>query len=245
MKSKRYIFLIMGMFISVIVNIEMLFLEAYETIEEQYMNAVFPFNIFLERKQYFMSFKLLFLSLVFLCFSVNIMNSCHIPYALLRIDNRFRWELRQTRKLVDISFLYFGGFSFMTFILSLVCCNTTMSLTTYKIWILSLIALVYHGVILACLVNCFSSIVKARTAVVLIYVLLLCFTFMTMKYADVMECSNILQYLNPIIAISIVEENNVAVLLEVFGIMILVSYLFRFFLAYRYARGEINAELAN
>ena len=181
----------------------MFVLQSYLSIEELYMSSIFPFNIFLEYKQYFVSFKVMLASLVFICYVVNTMNIRQIPYVLLRVKRKYSWEFRLTRKIIQCALVFYFGFTVAVLLMTTYSCGKVITVHALQVWLLSWIALTYLGVILGCIANLFANIVKNQVAVVLTYILFLVTTYMTMQNSDLFLESKLLLYLNPITAVSV------------------------------------------
>lgn len=239
MKNKSYFFITLaGAVAGVLMNMEAMVLPGYSTIEGQYMYSVFPFNDFIEYKQYFVSFKIVLASLVFLCFSVNVMKKHQYPYVLLRVKNKYKWELALTMEIVKRAVLFFFGFTLSIFLMSCYISMGALTVNAWLTWLLSWIALTYLGVLLGCAVNLLAGVVKEKTAVMLSYVLFLLGTYATMRYSDLFEDSKVLLYLNPVTAISVAEERQLlAVLCTIVG-MCSICFICQGLLAYGYTRWE-------
>lgn len=239
MKNRAYFFTTaIGALAGLIMNMEMLILRGYETIEEQYMDALFPFNEFLEHRQYFVSFKLVLVSLLLLCLVVNSMKNYQLPYVRLRVEKKYAWEFSLTREIVKKAFSFYSGFTLVIYGMSIYACNHSITLLTLKTWLLSLAALVYLGTIFGCIANMLACMMKSKTAVIITYIVFLAATFGTMKYADLFIGSKALLYLNPITAVSITEENSVGMIVLTLLGMDAICFVCRSILAYGYVRRE-------
>jgi len=239
MKNRSLLWMaFVGAVAGILMSIDTLVLSGRPTIEAQYMNAVFPFNEFIYYRQYFVSFKIVLASLVFLCFSVNVMKQHQYPYVLLRVKNKYKWELSLTLEIIKQSVLFFFGFTLSIFLISCYSSEGKLTLNAWLTWLLSWIALVYLGVLLGCMVNLLAGVAKEKTAVIVTYVFFLLGTYATMRYSDFFASTKALLYLNPVTAISVAEERHVlAVFLTMIG-MCGICFACQSLLAYGYTRWE-------
>ena len=246
MKNRSLLWMVLvGAITGGLMSVEVLVLPGRPTIEAQYMNAVFPFNEFIYYRQYFVSFKIVLASLVFLCFSVNVMTQYQYPYVLLRVKNKYKWELALTLEIVKRSTLFFFGFSLSIF---LICCYSSideLTLNAGLTWLLSWIALAYLGVLLGCMVNLLAGVAKEKTAVIVTYVFFLLETYATMQYSDFFASTKVLLYLNPVTAISVTEERQMLVALCAIAGMCGICFVCQSLLAYGYTRWEKSIRSEN
>lgn len=246
MKNKSYLWaIIVGAVVGIIMNIEATVLQGHLTIEEQYMSSVFPFNLFLEHKQYFVSFKIMLAALIYLCLTVNIMKKKQMPYVLLRVKKRYCWEYRATYEIVKVASLFYLGITLIIFFMSVFISKGKVTFSAWKVWYLSWISLIYLGVILGCFVNMVASFLNVQTAVIITYILFLLGTYGTMQCSEFFARSKILMYVNPITAISIVEEKQVVdIVFAVLG-MCIVGCICQCLLALVYMRWEKRVRSEN
>ena len=246
MKSKCDFGLIgVGIIVGIIMNVEAIVLQSYITIEEQYMSSIFPFNLFLEQKQYFVSFKIMIVSLLYMCLIVNEMKRQQMPYILLRVKKKYWWEYKLTYGIVKSASLFYLGYTLIIFIMSVFISEGMLTMFAWKVWCLSWLSLIYLGIILGCFVNFLVSFLNAQTAVIITYILFLAGNYETMQYSDVFIKSKILLYLNPVTAISIVEEElGVNIIFAILG-MCVIAYVCRCMLALVYVRWEKCVEGEN
>ncbi len=237
MKNKSYLNVcIIGLILGAIENLDVFVLKSFYTVEEQYMNSIFPFNIFLEYKQYFVSFKVMLVSLVFICFVSNIMNTRQIPYVLLRVKRKYSWEFKLTQKLIQYALSFYFGFTVAVLLMSIYSCGKVLNIYTLQVWFFSWVALTYLGIILGCIANLFACFVKTQIAVILTYILFSVVAYMTMQNSDLFLNSKLLLYLNPITAVSLAEEHSVADVLVIVLVMYIICFICRSLLAYGYVR---------
>ena len=239
MKNRSLLWMaLVGALAGILMSMDMLVLSGRPTIEGQYMDAVFPFNEFIYYRQYFASFKIVLSSLVFLCFSVNVMKQHQCPYVLLRVKNKYKWELALTLEIVKRSMMFFFGFSLSIFLLSCYSSKGELTGNAFLTWLLSWLALVYLGVLLGCIVNELAGLIKEKTAVLVTYVFFLWGTYVVVQHSDFFASTKILLYLNPVTAISVAEERQVLVVLCTFVGMCVICFVCQSLLAYGYTRWE-------
>lgn len=126
----------------------------------------------------------------------------------------------------------------MILCMSRMVCKIPISINDMKTWIVSLAALVYLGAISGMTANLLSRMVKGKVAVVLTFILFIGLTVITMKFLDVFSLSRAALFLNPITAVSLVEEiNNKRIVLSLIAMMV-ITYGYQNLLAYVYNRKE-------
>ena len=161
---------------------------------------------------------------------------------LLRLKNRFFWEWGLTLEIVKRAFCFYFGFSFMIFIMSICTCKESITLSDWRTWLLSFLALVYLGILQGCLVNIFGCIMKSKMAVLFSYIVFMVIIYMTMYGEGLFAKTKVTMYLNPVTAISLTEENQIGIIVGIIlGFMIICS-ICTSVLAYAYTRWENYVE---
>lgn len=235
--NRKFLFLLGGL-CALVLNFEPLLLGGNGSVGETYISITFSLDYFLNKKQFLVSVKQLFVIFVFFFFYGGKIKNQYIIYTYLRLGKKRLWMFKQFMYLWGNAGLFFGMYAAVTLGICAIGCGKIPVATDYLIVFMSVFSFSYMGCVFAAIVNGASLFIKIQNAMIIGYLAMVVVTFLSMAESDFLGRYPLLMYVNPITSMSMADCHDIWLIAEGIGVCVAGYMALSYILVYFSSRIE-------